>query len=291
MDSTTKMMLHVLIIAGISAVSRADCPAQSRVELEECVTALQSAFSDNTDVNVVVCSASHRKKLDCVIKNLNQCPESIGASFMADFEDGDFKAAELLPVTSADTFCDKCVPALQCLKQVDFKNGFMAPHNLSLWKQINHNYVCGDHKGDIECVAGALPECSGYLQHKEKTFTDDDVRAVQNAPKFIEDQCPMLAYDFDQASKCTTDTSLVLQTCSEMADNYREESKRVCGVRHCISMEMEQCHSDWVELFVESINVYRKEKLPLKPCPVSGTVTIATSLLTLLLSLLISAKF
>lgn len=290
MAIVTRAVLIVLILAGVPAVSHA-CPAQTTVELEHCVTALVSELSDSDDVNEIFCSESHRKKLGCVIERLHQCPDSLGESFMTEFQHGDFKAAELLTVTSADIFCDKCVPALHCLKQVDFENGFMVAHNRSLWKQINPKYVCGDHKSDIECVARGLPECTRYLQYKKKSFTDDDAMAVQNTPRFIADQCHRIALELQQATECTTDTSLVLQKCSEMAEDYREESKQVCGVRHCIAMEMEQCQPDWVEMFVESINAYRNEKIPMKPCPASGTVTIATSVFTVLLALLISISF
>lgn len=288
MDIFVSFILPMLISAGISGVSSTNCTSHSQAALEQCVAALKSEFSDDIDAYTVVCSASHRRKLDCVIANLNQCPDAIGENFMTEFQDGDFKAAELLTVTSADTFCDRCVPARKCLKKVDFtEDGFRAPHNMSLWKQINPKYVCGDHKSAVECVGRALPDCNGYFQYKEKSLTDDDVRALQNSPKFIEDQCHRVGKEYDKAMLCTTDTSLVLRRCSGMMETYKEESKRMCGVRHCITMEMEQCHPDWVEMFIESINVYRKEKIPPKPCPVSGAVTMALSLLTFSFSLMI----
>ena len=51
---------------------------------------------------------------------------------------------------------------------------------------------------------------------------------------------------------------------------------------------MEECNQDWVEFFIETINVYNEEKIPIKDCDVSAAVTLTFSLLAVLVLVFVS---
>lgn len=292
MDSISKFGFYVLIFSGIASLSQG-CVSEYKSALKECMDPLKSAISgQNVDVNDVFCRPNHRAGLNCVIKYLRNCTELLEDPYVSSFQKGDFAAEDLTKVTSAEVFC-KCAPTLQCLEQLVFKNGFMASQGTSPWKQIHAPYVCGSKKPSIECVSSSLPACTMYLQHKHPAFTADDAIAVEKAPEFAGKYCSKVDKDYAKNMNCTRERSQVhtLPFCVREVKLREDLRQRVCGQFNCIIREMEPCKYEWVEFFIETINVYTNEPIPLTGCPVSGAVSSVFSLVAIILSLLVSLYF
>lgn len=286
-----KLGFYLFVFMGIISHSQG-CVEEFKDALKECLDPLKAAMDGNADVNEVFCKPSHRAGLSCVIKYLKNCTDLLEEPFVASFKKGDFKAEDLLEVTSAENFC-ACAPTMQCLDQIVFKNGFMAPQGELPWKQVDAPYVCGSKKTSIECVARSLPGCKMYLQHKRQDFTDADALAVQNMPDFIQNHCSKVDKNYSQFMNCTRDRSQAhsLPICVHEVKLRPDMEKRVCGQLNCILNEMEPCSRESVDFFLETINVYMNETIPHTKCPVSGAVSSMFSLVAVILSLIVSLYF
>lgn len=291
MDKLWTLGVSLLVLSGLLSLSQG-CVDDYKDALKECLDPLNAAIKGKVDVNEVFCRQDHRAGLDCVIKYLKNCTDLLEDPSVKEFQKDDFMAEDLTKVTSAENFCE-CAPTLQCLQQIVFKNGFMAAQGSSPWKQIDGPYVCGSKKTSIECVAKSLPGCTMYLQHKRPDFTDDDAIAVRHTPDFTKKYCSKVDKDYSKNMNCTREKSEVhtLPHCVREVKLRKDLRQRVCGQYNCIIREMGPCKKEWVDFFIETINVYSNEKIPLEGCPTSGAVSSVFSLLAVLLSLLLTLYF
>lgn len=291
MDSICKLGIYSIVSLGIISLSHG-CVNEYKEGLKECMDPLKAAITGSVDINEVFCRPDHRAGLNCVIKFLKNCTQLLEEPFVASFQKDDFTAEDLTQVTSAENFC-ACAPTLQCLQQITFKNGFMASQGTSPWKQIDAPYVCGSKKTSIECVARSLPGCKMYLQHKRQDFSDDDALAVQKMPDFIQNHCSKVDENYASFMKCTREKSQIhtLPDCAHETKLRPDMEKRVCGQLDCILREFEPCSMDSVKLYIETINVYQNETIPLTKCSASGAVGSMFSLVAIILSLLITLHF
>lgn len=267
------------------------CLDTKRKEVESCINQLRTGLvsKKTTDVNNFLCdatSATQKERLDCVIKYFRECKEVVPAEFLTMLRHvgAQFYAEDLFHLRSADEFCE-CAKTHHCLSELDFNQ--MA-QELDLkheypWKHIaNPEYICGRGLSNIDCVGRSLPVCTQYLQHKHNRTVQDakvkvawvNVADLEYAHTFAKKRCKIWPED---NHRCTEKRVRwhSLAGCTDLAQNFKDEEERKCGMRRCIEIYMSTCPPGDMDYFIDAINVFSKNKIKDTTCS-SAIATIAT---------------
>ncbi|KAL4220538.1 hypothetical protein ACF0H5_020936 [Mactra antiquata] len=298
--SLRKSMLAVMTVVVMVYGTHAGCVDELKPKLKPCFDQLKNSMKTEapSDVDSFFCSESQTDRLDCVIKNFNECPEFAKETFIEELKHStsDFRVYDLFHVKSAKEFC-KCAPSSPCLEKVDVRR-LSLPLSEGPWDKIaNQEYICGVGFKHIDCVAKTLPACEEYFQYKHNESLKSnnsppethmiDIGNFVYASDYADRHCKKWPSD-DISHECTVKRAgwHSVIACNKMVKLMEYENDRTCGMRRCIEIDMATCPNNDMAYFIDAVNIFSDVKIDTTTCISSANVVAVVCNSLIMLSLL-----